>query len=518
MAGSVVAMVKSWESHCLDTHAECRALSAQRTEFPTRLLDMHEVDREGVMRIIEVESNLDCEYVALSYCWGRKHPTWISYVKRCQATQQRVVHVEQMPQTPQDAVISCLKLGYSYIWIDCLCILQGNKADWLQEGAKMCDIYANAVLTISASDSKDCRDGFLVERSALQQKGAVLSLLDEQNEVTSQLHLCLPDTAFQKLVGNGPVAQRGWCLQERNLCPRRLHICQGEVFFECILCRRFESEAVPGEEFNVTDEHYAFHMPREAHADDWGKPSPVVRNIFSWCAIMQDYTRRGLAMTDDKLVAVAGLARRAHHILGPKYLAGLWEPQIHVGLLWMIDEDASASRAKPYRAPSWSWASMDGPVSWSLIDGWVQSDDGFVESAIEVMGSTVQLEGEDPFGPVQTVEIVVRGRLKLIPAERLLANKVLTYPAWMSGSSPHVGSYLADEKTVLEGEMITCLKVATRPFGPGPSLPPTNEVVVLRKIGEPGGDDTGTYERIGFGQILVTDYFDDCAMSTIRLR
>ena len=53
----------------------------------------------------------------------------------------------------------------------------------------MCNIYANAVLTISASDSKDCRDGFLIERSAPQQEGAVLTLLGEEGEVRSQLHL-----------------------------------------------------------------------------------------------------------------------------------------------------------------------------------------------------------------------------------------------------------------------------------------------------------------------------------------
>src|SRR5206468_2284280 len=108
--------------------------------------------------------------------------------------------------------------------------------------------------------------------------------------------------------------QRGWCLQERQLCARLLHVCQGEVFLECVCCRRFESEQAPADEFDVNDDYHAFHMPREAHDVGRGKPAPNVRNIFSWYAIMQDYTRRGLTVSGDKLVAVAGLARRAYQV------------------------------------------------------------------------------------------------------------------------------------------------------------------------------------------------------------
>ncbi|KAJ9608081.1 hypothetical protein H2200_007069 [Cladophialophora chaetospira] len=471
----------------------------------------------GMLRVIDVQPSTHYEYVALSYCWGAKHKTWISYVKCCQAADQRIIAMQQMPKTLKDAVTCCLKLGYTHLWIDCLCILQGNKADWLQEGAKMCDIYANSALTISASDSKDCRDGFLVQRTALSRNGAVLNLLDDRKDIASHLHLELPGRDFQSLVGGGPVAKRGWCLQERQLCPRLLHVCQNEVFFECIRCRRFESEVAPDEEFDLNNEHHAYHMPKGAYGTERGKPSPAAQTIFSWYSIMQDYTRRGLAVSDDKLVAIAGLAKRAQRVFGEEYLAGLWMRQIHVGLLWMIDDDVSASRASVYRAPSWSWASMDGPVSWSLIDGFVQTADGFIESAIEVVNFLVQPDGKDPFGPVQKVEMFVKGRLKCIPASELLANKVLTYPEWMSGRASQIGCYLEDEKRVIAGERIPCMKVANRPFGPGPSLPPTNEVIVLQKVQEFRSDGLDTYRRIAFGQVLVTNYFDDCVASTIRL-
>ena len=35
-----------------------------------------------------------------------------------------------------------------------------------------------------------------------------------------------------------------------------------------------------------------------------------------------------------------------------------------------------------------------GPISWTLVDGYVQSDDRFVESATKLMDASIQLEGQ----------------------------------------------------------------------------------------------------------------------------
>ena len=68
--------------------------------------------------------------------------------------------------------------------------------------------------------------------------------------------------------------------------------------------------------------------------------------------------------TKDKLVAISGVAKR----LGlPKdeYRAGLWKPGLAKQLQWVVATKASrpqGCRGSEYRAPSWSWASIDGPV------------------------------------------------------------------------------------------------------------------------------------------------------------
>ncbi|KIW17466.1 hypothetical protein PV08_04660 [Exophiala spinifera] len=524
----VLTTVKQWRSHCLTTHPECRLSDSRAKIYPTRLLHLRNVKTTGTAQIVRTSPSFPHDYVALSYCWGAKYRRWLDYVKACQRDQDPWIEIDQMPQTLLDAVASTLALDFEYLWIDCLCILQGNKKDWLEEGSKMCEIYGNAALTISASDSRDCRDGFIAIRTPLQREGIVFPCLDESG-ATGNLHFCAPGTAFDEIVGRGPVARRAWCLQERQISRQVLHVCRSEVFFECVRCLRHESERRADDEFDPNDEWWRFHVSLERQGPYAfpRKPSPDVYNVLSWCGIVEDYSRRDLAFVEDKLAAIAGLARRAQRILDSEYLAGLWMHRLHIGLSWQIAADMHATRASVYRAPSWSWASIDGPVSYDRSDGFVQSDDGFLESAIQVRDTSVSLVGSDPFGPVQYVDVTVSGLLKQIPPSDLLQNSILEYPAWMSGAAPQIGWYLEDEKRVLlDSGTIACLKIAVKPFGPGPSLPPTNSMLILERVGDhhrPDGGGYGdrkpfpTYKRVGFGQVFVTDYFDDCSPSTITL-
>lgn len=61
----------------------------------------------------------------------------------------------------QDTITLCRKLGIRYVWIDALCIIQGDLADWERESAKMYGIYYNAHLTIYPTVSGSCLEGFL---------------------------------------------------------------------------------------------------------------------------------------------------------------------------------------------------------------------------------------------------------------------------------------------------------------------------------------------------------------------
>ena len=82
----------------------------------------------------------------------------------------------------------------------------------------------------------------------------------------------------------------------------------------------------------------------------------------AWRMIVQDYTRRALSEPSDKLIACAGLAEEFARVLRSEYLAGLWSDSLFEDLLWVR---SSLCLPRPsYRAPSWTWASVDGETVW----------------------------------------------------------------------------------------------------------------------------------------------------------
>lgn len=104
-----------------------------------------------------------------------------------------------------------------------------------------------------------------------------------------------------------------------------------------------------------------------------------------WYQAVSAYTNRELTRPIDKLPALAGASSRFNVFLNDGYAAGIWGGDLPQGLLWSrrafeaVKLDPSAARRpgvggrgetsgeanKGWRgAPSWSWASVDGPVHW----------------------------------------------------------------------------------------------------------------------------------------------------------
>lgn len=61
-------------------------------------------------------------------------------------------------------------------------------------------------------------------------------------------------------------------------------------------------------------------------------------------------------------MALFGLAGLCGEMFKDKYLAGFWLKDLVDGLLWSVWEGRPASQPAKYRAPSWSWASLEGPI------------------------------------------------------------------------------------------------------------------------------------------------------------
>lgn len=81
-----------------------------------------------------------------------------------------------------------------------------------------------------------------------------------------------------------------------------------------------------------------------------------------WFNIVEAYSLRKLTVASDKLVAVAGFANSFwDHIHASPYMYGIWLDDIHHGLVWLYTGETRSTPAP--RAPTWSWAWIDGPVS-----------------------------------------------------------------------------------------------------------------------------------------------------------
>ncbi|KAK5991448.1 MFS-type transporter pynF-like protein [Cladobotryum mycophilum] len=222
-----------------------------------------------------------------------------------------------------------------------------------------------------------------------------------------------------------PLLSRGWCFQERILSPRVLHFCAHEMIWECNTetlceCGSLPVTERPRELFNEILESELFARSHGFHRHyvivDQGdsndeNESNMIRGIPNinqnfqsmcnpkwdqegglpsyseamgltssedyfhsqqyqsiassrWQNIVGQYSSLLLSRDTDRLPALSGLASRVKPYLG-EYLAGLWSSTLRFNILWRVDKlEPKVSRPTRCRGPSWSWASIDGTVSY----------------------------------------------------------------------------------------------------------------------------------------------------------
>lgn len=246
----------------------------------------------------------------------------------------------------------------------------------------MREVYSNCVLALAAEDTVDCTMGFLPRvfpqargrpPSSAPQHGIMRALSSEWGGDFSQMAL----------------SARGWTLQERILPSRTLRFTSSGMVWECNQVFKALNHAE-----NMDLWSLAFRAIRLAISGRKDTPAPAGlgtindmdengrdishRNItnfltsgsskamhFSWYTIAEDYSSRKLTKASDKLSALSGLASLlASSVPGghDDYLAGIWRQGLAEGLLWHTEEPCV--RFSTYIAPSWSWASMAGKISY----------------------------------------------------------------------------------------------------------------------------------------------------------
>jgi Heterokaryon incompatibility protein (HET) len=372
---------KKWIEECESSHRLCR--SGRHVELPKRLVDVASVlhlNEPGV-RLVGTEG-MTGSYACLSHCWGRDPIVARSTSKTIQDF-KNFISWSLLPRNFQDAITLTRELGIPYIWIDSLCIIQDDLADWERESAKMAKIYQDSFVTVAATASPNAAGGCFTriqpDRCLHVEVDDNLSFYLGVRDCSDVVHNRDPD-AFTKTF---PLFTRGWVYQERKLSRRTLYCNRGELSFECGEVSRCECgnptiaphlpQGLIGKQIFQTSKKSRIHpsIPIQRVATELSSN----RLRIGWRRIVTEYTQLKLTYSKDMLPALSGLAKEMANITGDTYLAGVWRKSLDNDLLWFVaqrgrgvgNQHVQTSRKDnqywrqrpPWRAPSWSWASVD---------------------------------------------------------------------------------------------------------------------------------------------------------------
>ncbi|THU92190.1 HET-domain-containing protein [Dendrothele bispora CBS 962.96] len=316
--------------------------------LPTRVLDCSD---PAQVRLVISDPAAREYYTTLSYVWGEDQPyrTTAGNIN----VYSTLIEERFIPKTVQDAIIVTHELGIRYLWVDSFCIMQDLDEDKAQEIAKIRAYYSQSFLTIVAVGTEHVSDGFLHEHPKWSRNPILLPFRCPDGPIGSMRLY----KQFEEVLPHKATEARAWCLEERILSPRCLLFCSHAVQYECLTTHT----NINGSSMWLWS-NFPMKLPVVATVP---VSDPSELNKASWNRILADYTLCKLTKSKDKLVAFAGIAEFFHGLWPEsRYVAGLWTHLFPEALLWTTIEGVAQTR---YRAPSWSWAAIDGEIGASII-------------------------------------------------------------------------------------------------------------------------------------------------------
>lgn len=484
-----IRTIQDFMHQCRRNHEFCNKVEShlcQIRRLPKRVVEVGPEDNTSI-RVYEHDYDkqmIKKPYVALSHSWGRTKHTELNndnHTERC-----KNIPYAELPILYKDAIDITRRFGIAYIWIDSLCIIQGDDADFFDQGAKMALIYEGAEFVLAAASSPNgdttlCNtriplvtihgqtgsgEGFTI----FAREACSHSVLGDDNayaRASKNVKRCIlnwdvdgtQDPGFHDAIfDNYPLHYRAWCLQERILGSKVLHFAKSELLFECLTslaceCGFFaEHQADPllesrravksgREEFGRAQleevplvaeyERNQYHRKLQ-----WAAPGPAIslqqqqstRHREVWRDLVVQYSQKKLGGPEDGLAAIAGLAERWEdpQTTG-RYLSGLWEKDLLIGLRWMPDTEEPESvlarkfdeqerkkggKVDRYIAPSWSWASIQRGVAWRDDMALFHLDDYYVSIHLEPGQTNCESQDNDfKYGPVSNGYIFITGNI-----------------------------------------------------------------------------------------------------------
>lgn len=393
----------SWISDCNEKHRECQHHGVSSWS-PTRLLYVGHDATDKVRLLYTSQEPSSTPYMSLSYCWGALQP--IKLLQETEASLLEGIQVDELPKTFQDAVAVTRRCAISYLWIDCLCIRQDDAEDWATESLLMHQVYTNSYLNISADWGENSSTGLFQERDPLKHSFTplrlhpkIVQIFEERNNESDVFCQLFSHFMWRDNVEESHISTRGWVLQERYLSPRVLHFGSKQLFWECRQSQVSESYPFERPDFDNGDLPLRLkkRMTLPSQSEMLGEYEAFWHT--SWKNVIGNYASTRLTKPGDKLMAISGIAKdfgMKLQVVNDEYLAGLWRRDLHVQLLWFAVSRPQRHRPTQYRAPTWSWAAIDGLIRFE--------DDYFVKikgSQFKFLNTKLAFLRDDATGPVK---------------------------------------------------------------------------------------------------------------------
>ncbi|KAI0865770.1 heterokaryon incompatibility protein-domain-containing protein [Xylaria cubensis] len=436
-------MAKACIDRCAREHrASCPPLQGGSI-LPDRVIDCVDSSKP---KIVLTNGQIYGSYVTLSYVWGGPQPMLTT--KNVDKYTTDGLEMTDFPQSIRDAVAVTNRIGQRYLWIDALCILQDSPEDKVVQLGKMHAIYKNSYLTINASSASSTYEGFLYQPRPQREPRTTIPFPCPDGTVgTAFIAYTIPSvtegpskTYWDELE---PITWRGWCYQEKVLPARSLLYASDTLKYYC------QAETVNIGEA-LCEESTGRRLPHGTYQSDASTKCELdaVQLRQSWLAALFQYTMRSITVPSDRLPAFSAVAEQFSILTQDQYLAGLWRKTLVLDLLWAVNN--KCERPKAYRAPSWSWASVDGLIDaeW-LFDKLAKPQD--MNHARDLRMATVVdcrvtvASSLAPYGEVTGGLLILRGLLFGVHSDEGSAEERLTFDS--GNESRDAGSILVRRDT-----------------------------------------------------------------------
>ncbi|KAK5660448.1 hypothetical protein OQA88_12993 [Cercophora sp. LCS_1] len=413
----------SWILSCNDQHGCYQGAEAS---LPSRLLDVRNLDHVVLFDSTDLEDRGgDKRYATLSHCWGSSRD-FLTTRQSLSNMKKGFPISEVIPRTFSDAMLATHRLGIPYLWIDSLCIIQYDAGDWAVEASRMASVYRNSYITIAAASSTGDEQGFLQPRAFEYATVEFTSPKGESAVAYMSRETRLPNNSTGQ---DYPLFRRAWVLQEQYLSPRTLIFSKAQAFYFC-----------QGVGRSIGVRSYAEKGVMKSHKD-LSKSFDKMR--LSWRNATKELSTRLLTYDTDKLPSIAGVASTRSIMdkgVQRQYCGGIWRDDLPMDLLFY--HVGEAEPPSDYLAPSWSWAALNGPVSW-LVDesrggkvpgGWATEVLLPLDSVEIIDCEMVVKDDRSPYGQVQRgSSLTVRAQfaeLEPCPASSTGTADVSKVPRW----------------------------------------------------------------------------------------